>query len=166
MAGDMCATIDTSEKIVTNSKIFSIDGVLFGFCGSFRLINVMYHCLQVESSIRKSTNADDFAFNLCTKILEVGDKHKIIVYENGQALLPGSSQILVVYDGKIILVGSDLSYVILKDTHASIGVADHAEGYLAKDFKNPTRAIDRAMKVAARSNSSVSEDYYIMQEEQ
>ena len=81
--------------------------------------------------------------------------------------MPDDSDILIVYDGKIALVGSDLSYIILKEPYAAIGVADHAEGTLSANFKkDPYKNISLAIKAASKSNAGVSVEHTVLEEEQ
>lgn len=175
IAGDKCATQGTKERKIKNSKIFNINEVLLGAAGSIRFINVLQHCITCEEAIEKSRNTDDFAYYLVKELMEACDSQGCLTDINGNKYTPGYSEsdvenagteLLAVYNNDIIRIGVDFSYCILDNNIAGLGIEDSAEGYFEARSGNMDNRIKSVMKYTAKNNSSVSEDYYILKQEQ
>jgi len=167
IAGDMCVSYGDSEKITTTSKVFNNNGVLIGCCGSLRVINCINNGMSLKSIVTTAEDVEDLAFGFVEELIRVGLKYKFIKSNDGELELPGNSDILLIWDSKIVMVGSDLSYIVLKDPYAAIGMPDHAEGMLAANYKkDPIKNISLAMEMAAKSNSGVSKEHTVLSEEQ
>lgn len=168
IAGDKCASQGNAEKLASNLKVFNNQGVLLGFCGSWRLINVVRHDLDLEELITSSKSVEKFAFLLANKLMELAFEYKLIIKEDDQHSLPDESECLVVYRNKIIRIHSDFSYIVLEDRYASIGMPEHAEGILStvRANSNAPTLIRKAIKETSKSVSGVSNDLVILTEEQ
>lgn len=166
IAGDKCATQGVSESLIKNKKVFNKHGVLIGSCGSFRIINIL-QALDIRQVLLNSRGVENFAFDFSNYLLNTCEEHKAIVLDNGEPRMVGDSEVLVIYRNNIILIGVDFSYIILDRDFAAIGIPNHALGALeSSKIKDPEKLIAKAMSIAAKNNSSVSEEYDLLMEDQ
>lgn len=159
MAGDRCASQGTSEKLVINKKVFNKRGVLVGVCGSFRLINIIEQ-MEIRPVIAASRTLEDFCFNFCNHLINNLDNNKALSSDENTASMPGDSEVVVVYRNNIIHIGSDFGYTILDGSILSIGVPEHAEGFLQNVKSSDVhKTIKKCMKYVSKNNSNVSEEF-------
>lgn len=168
IAGDMCVSDSQFQKNALNPKVFKKHGVLIGAAGSWRVINALYHALNVSKIIDKSESITEFAWNFSNAVMNLADEHGFLCRDGseGSEVFMPDSEILVIFANKIIRVHTDFSYVILDDNYCAIGMPDHAEGVLSNSINKPEKCIKKAMAAAAKYSLGVSKEYIMLEEDQ
>ena len=114
MAGDSCASTETTSFVVGNPKVFLVDNTfLIGASGSFRMIDLLRYCLDADA--QENSQSDD-AYMRTTFIGAIAD---LVAEADLDDNLDW--EIIVGYRGKLYRIQDDLSVLDLPEWGHAIG---------------------------------------------
>jgi len=160
MASDSCASQGDHEKTVKNKKVFNANGILMGFCGSWRCINIVQNSL-ITDDFNLELSVHNFSFKLANRLKDLMEDFNAA--SKTDDVLEMDCEVLLVYGDNVVKIGHDFSYIILKDTYAAIGSgSDHAEGSIANKTTSPTALLKQAVKISSKHNSGVDDEVVVI----
>lgn len=159
MGGDSAAVDGDDLTIHARPKVWERDGILFGYCESFRLGQLLEYRLRLP----EQRCADDLEY-LATVFV---DEIRKVIHKGGlksdEETLPGS--LLIGYRGGLYGIESDLA-VIAIDTYAAVGCgAPYALGSLASTSGDPHQRLAAALAAADRHCIGVARPFTIIDQE-
>lgn len=171
IGGDSASVIPgtASRRFITKEKVFKKDKLLFGFCGSFRALQLVQYELEV-SDVDLAVNrldGDIFKYlitDLVPKIQKLLEKHEVLkrtAEEDIRGYL-----FLIGYKDKLFRVDVDFQVMEYQDDYDSVGSGSkYAFGSLhaTKFFKlKSENRITMALQAASYFNGGVVKPFYIL----
>lgn len=143
------------QTIRADEKVFVTGEFVMGFCGSFRMGQLLRYKLNVPE--RVPSKDDDYAF-MCTSFIDAvrqclkdgGYAKEVHGVESGGTFLVG-------YNGTLYKVESDFQVGRSTVSYVAAGCGDDlALGAMAASaLKDPTKRIEQALEIASRFSAGV-----------
>lgn len=119
---DSAASNNDTIDIIDRSKIVSKPGILIGYCGSFRVGQILEYQIDYSTLINKERWLfTDFVEQLREEFEERGVK---IHDEHGEGIA-SASDLLIGFNKKLYYLQSDYSIIRSKRKYMAIGSGDH-----------------------------------------
>jgi len=164
MGGDAAGSDGTVLQLVSHPKVFKLGEFLIGYTSSFRMGQLLEFNLEVPAS----AELDDLRYMVRTFIPAVrkcladgGFSKKNNEQEEGGTFIVG-------YRGKIYEVGSNYHCLLLQDKYLACGsgytfALASIETYISQvDGWEPVKAIEEALRVAAKFNPDVRPTFTVL----
>lgn len=161
IGGDSAGTAsDMTQRVRKDKKVFIRDEFIFGFCGSFRMGDLLKHTFVLPSPQKGGDDVaymvNDFvdALRQCfdAENKKSGDE-KIVPY------------ILVGYRGKLFNIQGDYQVAQTEDGYDAVGSgADIALGamHASQSIKNVKKRIESALAASAKNNAAVRPPFHVL----
>ena len=164
MGGDSAGTAgNMNQRIRKDKKVFIKVDFLIGFCGSFRMGDLLKHTFEIPNA-KGVTDPDGFMVNQFVDALR-----ECLENENKRAGLQGNEKlypsILVGFKGRLYNVEGDYQCGRPEDGFDSVGSGSSvAIGAMhgTKSIKNPEKRITAALEAAARNDAAVRPPFHIL----
>lgn len=140
-------------------KIFKKNDMMFGYTTSFRMGQILEHCLKLPD---RNENITDYHYLISQLIPEI---RKVFLSENYMlSTEKEGGNFLIVWNGNIYEVQSDFSVMDRSDSFASVGSGYKEAGSVMKTMLEydiiekigPEEAVRKAIEITSRSNITVS----------
>lgn len=163
MGGDSAGTAgNMNQRIRADKKVFIKEGMIIGFCGSFRMGDILKHKLQVPTPV--NGDVDSFMVNQFVDALR-----DCLESENKSAGLTGHDRlypsILVGLRGRLYNIESDYQCGRPEDGYDAVGSGSSvAVGamHAAPEGITPRRRITIALEAASRMDAAVRPPFHIL----
>lgn len=164
MGGDSAGTAgNMNQRIRKDKKVFVKNGLIIGFCGSFRMGDLLKHSFNIPDT-GGVTDPDSCMVNQFVDALR-----DCLETENKKAGLQGNEKlypsILVGFKGRLYNVEGDYQCGRPEDGFDSVGSGSSvAVGAMhgLKVVKDPKKRIEMALEAAARNDAAVRPPFHIL----
>jgi ATP-dependent protease HslVU (ClpYQ) peptidase subunit len=164
MGGDSAGTAgNMNQRIRADKKVFIRGEFLIGFCGSFRMGDLLKHTLEIPAT-SGVTDPDAFMVNDFVDSLR-----NCLEAENKKAGLTGNDKlypsILVGFRGRLYNIEGDYQCGRPEDGYDSVGSGSNvAMGamHASRSEKTPSKRITAALEAAARNDAAVRPPFHIL----
>ncbi len=164
MGGDSAGTsMNMNQRIRADKKVFIKNDLIIGFCGSFRMGDLLKHTLKIPNT-DDVVDPDTFMVNQFVDSLR-----DLLETENKRAGLSGNDKlfpsILVGFHGRLYNIESDYQCGRPEDGYDSVGSGSSvAVGSMhgSKFISSPRRRIEIALEAAARNDAAVRPPFHIL----
>lgn len=164
MGGDSAGTAgNMNQRIRADKKVFIKDGLIIGFCGSFRMGDLLKHTLAIPDTSGVE-DPDKYMVNQFVDALR-----DCLETENKKGGLTGhdrlSPSILVGFRGRLYNVESDYQCGRPEDGYDSVGSGSSvAVGAMhsSRSEKSARKRITSALEAAARNDAAVRPPFHIL----
>ena len=158
--GDGLATAEHSREARLDPKIFKAGRMLIGFCGSYRVGQILMHHFVPKLQPK---DLDDYTF-IGTTILNQINSTLTAGGIKSKYLAENSVSILIGYKSRLYIIHEDWQVGIISDNFYAIGSgAEVALGVLATCKKlnedNPEQNLTLALEIASNYVNSVGPPY-------
>jgi len=166
LGGDSAAVGEEGQQAcaITDSKVFVIDDMIFGFCGSFRAGQLIKYGLKIP---QKSAGKSDMEF----LVIDFVDAIRVLFHEKGclkkeneEETSPAS--FLIGYAGHLYYLDDDLHIGRVKEGYHSVGVgSDISLGSLFSTedlIKDPKERLTIALQAAVKWSGNVRPPFNII----
>lgn len=163
MGGDSAGTAgNMNQRIRADKKVFIKGEFIVGFCGSFRMGDLLKHSFSIPPP-EKGSDPDSFMVNQFVDALRT-----LLEEENSKAGLTGNDKlypsILVGLRGRLYNIESDYQCGRPEEGYDAIGsggsVAIGAMHGL-RSVKSPRKRIEEALEAAAKNDAAVRPPFHI-----
>lgn len=156
MGADSAGTNSHMNQIIrSDKKIFVRNDMLFGFCGSFRMGQLLQHKLEIPPN--KSKNDVTYLVNDLMQSVKVCMTEANVKLENVYFLLG--------YHGKLYTIQGDLQVGQPEHGFDAAGSGgDIATGamHVSSHIKNPKQRIINALQASALGNAAVRPPFHVL----
>jgi ATP-dependent protease HslVU (ClpYQ) peptidase subunit len=164
MAGDSAGCAGTSIWTSTQPKVFHLGELIIGYTTSFRLGQVIEHCLSLPELPVQAEDAHAMMVKrVVPAVRQAFIDAGITKVENG---VEEAGQFLVGFRERLFEVGTDFCVFEAADRFAAVGCgAELARGSLcaSEELEDPPEeAMFRALRAAARFSSGVRAPFHIV----
>lgn len=164
MGGDSAGTAgNMNQRIRADKKVFVKGEFIIGFCGSFRMGDLLKHTFEIPDTA-EVTDPDKFMVNQFVDALR-----NLLETENKKAGLSDRDKlypsILVGFRGRLYNVESDYQCGRPEDGFDSVGSGSSvAVGAMhgSRSIKSPRKRIEAALEAAARNDAAVRPPFHIL----
>lgn len=164
MGGDSAGTAgNMNQRIRADKKVFVKGEIIIGFCGSFRMGDLLKHTLNIPTP-KGGVDPDSFMVNAFVDALR-----DCLETENKKAGLTGNDKlhpsILVGFRGRLYNVESDYQCGRPEDGYDSVGSGSSvAVGAMhgSRSITSPRKRIESALEAAARNDAAVRPPFHIL----
>jgi ATP-dependent protease HslVU (ClpYQ) peptidase subunit len=162
MGGDSAGTAgNMHQRVRRDKKVFVRGEFLFGFCGSFRMGQLLKHKLVLPEKQQGGNDVSYMVNEFVTSVRNcLEEENKNLSDED--KLTP---YFLVGYRGKLYNIQPDYQVAQAEDGFEAVGSgADIAIGamHASKSVKNCKKRITQALEASARNNAAVRPPYTIL----
>lgn len=165
IGGDSAGSDGYSKTIRADEKVFSTGHIIFGFCGSFRVGQLLRYSLAIPRLPEKKEELDrwmatDFIDSVRQTLVDGGAAFQ----KNKTEAIP--SQFLVGVNGRLYCVEEDYQIAKTVAGYQAIGSgADLAHGalHITQNLKNPKRRIIGALQAAADHTAFVAPPFHLVE---
>jgi ATP-dependent protease HslVU (ClpYQ) peptidase subunit len=152
MGADSCASIENQVNERYDKKVWIKEDKIYGFCGSFRVGQLMRYAFQAPERSKNSTPLEYMVTHFVdslTKTLEAGGA--LLKDEQQERAMPFESMLMVGYDGCLYIISYDFAIEQIPDGYAAIGSGEpYALGSLFETTnKKPQTRILSALQTAS-----------------
>ena len=150
-----------TQTLRADLKVFKNGPMTFGFCGSFRMGQLLRYRLQIPA---QPHGMDDYQYMVTTFIDEV----RKVLKEGGYTYIAKNvetgGEFVVIYKDTIYLIEEDFQVGVSSNNYVAIGSGmDLALGALyVLDHSDPQKVIKEALKAAAEFNAYVAAPFHVM----
>ena len=164
MGGDSAGTAgNMNQRIRADKKVFIKGEFIIGFCGSFRMGDLLKHTFEIPDA-KDVTDPDKFMVNNFVDALR-----DLLETENKKAGLTGNEKlfpsILVGFRGRLYNVESDYQCGRPEDGYDSVGSGSSvAVGAMhgSKGVSSARGRIEAALEAASRNDAAVRPPFHIL----
>lgn len=165
--GDAAAVDRQDITIIEESKVWRNGAFLMGYCGSFRvgqvvryLFNPPHHDVEVDA-------AEYMVGSFVCKLRKCLSKHGALTTEPDGSESINSTKLLIGYQGKVYYLDEDFLVAPMQHNLVAIGSgAAYAMGAgYGWDGKHPRATVKRALEAASTYTASVSPPFTIINSE-
>ncbi len=164
-AADSAAASGNEIYTLETEKVFKRDGYLFGYCASYRIGQILRHCVQLPEYPEEATDMEGFMVRALVPAIRKAVETEGAV-GSGRGFLGDKTCILTCIRGQIWNIGPDLA-VIRESPFAAIGsgrlrayAALHA--LRAAGIKPVQRRIKLALEATAEFTSDVRPPWLVV----
>lgn len=152
-----------SQTLRADSKVFACHGFTMGFCGSFRMGQVLRFNLTPSAH---SEGLDDYEYMVTTFVEDVRKVLKRAGYSHIKNNVETGGNFLVAYRDALYEVEDDFQVGITTRSYACIGsgeeIASGAMSILDEHEMAPDKIIKRALKAAADHDAYVAAPFKVI----
>lgn len=164
MGGDSAGTAgNMNQRIRADKKVFVKGDFIIGFCGSFRMGDLLKHTLTIPTP-DAGVDPDAFMVNQFVDALR-----ECLETENKKGGLTGNDKlypsILVGFRGRLYNVESDYQCGRPEDGYDSVGSGSSvAVGAMhgSRSITSPRKRIEAALEAAARNDAAVRPPFHVL----
>lgn len=166
MGGDSAATDSSSINLRKDPKVFIRQDMLIGYCGSFRLGQLLRYKLQIPTKPKAKDVFEYLVNDFCSSLRSLAKDNGLMKVDNEIEEIP-DSQIMICYDKRLFIIENDLHVgECLNNYNAIGGGQDVALGslYTSEFNKNygPKKRIEMALSAASSFCTAVSYPFHII----
>lgn len=164
MGGDSAGTsMNMNQRIRADKKVFIKGEFIIGFCGSFRMGDLLKHAFNIPGT-EDVVDSDSFMVNQFVDSLR-----DLLETENKKAGLAGNDRlvpsILVGFRGRLYNVEGDYQCGRPEDGYDSVGSGSSvAVGsmYASRHVTSARKRIESSLKAASRNDAAVRPPFHIL----
>jgi ATP-dependent protease HslVU (ClpYQ) peptidase subunit len=120
MAADSAASDGESVCVRRDTKLFNLRNMLFGFCGSYRVGQVLRYTPEMPRQLKSQTDHQFLCTDFVDFLIELLESSRTLANEGGLASL-GLSNLLLGYKGMLYHIDSDMQVGVESTPYCSIG---------------------------------------------
>ncbi len=148
IAGDSCGSDGQHRAVMGDSKVFTRGPFAFGYCGSFRLGQLVEHVMGLPEPLVSQSDMAYLCGPFISSLRECLRQHGNLGLSDGTEHSHGA--MLLGYRGKLYELGTDFAVLEQRDNIAAVGSGSHyALGALVVLGGAPKKRLASALAAAA-----------------
>lgn len=161
MGGDSALSMGWTRDTLSMRKIFNVNRFMIGFCGDWRMANIMQHHLNIAPQMKGESDEHYVVVALIDNIRHTAKEMGQSTIDKNHESISGS--FLVAYKGQLYSIGSDFSVAtVTGNLYACGSGAEVALGAMvALSSMEPKARIKRALEISAQFIASVAAPFYV-----
>jgi ATP-dependent protease HslVU (ClpYQ) peptidase subunit len=159
MGGDSAGITDLSVQVRSDPKVFINKDFIFGFCGSFRMGQILQYSFVPPKHVSTKTDMSYLTTTFMNSVRSCFAKHGLTTTD----LIPGS--FLLGYRNNLYQVDCDFQVATLTVDYDSIGSGSSialGSMYALADLNNPEERILRSLQAASYFSAGVLAPFTVL----